>query len=406
MLVALENVIMKSNDVQQDSIMAKRNGLLKKYGIDEIKQLKGDDNRFFVRVPDSSYASGYKTIKDKTKEGIFAKLEEYDKMKNGDGRGPTFKEWFLIWKERQSVGKKRDPKTIEKYRTEYERVFSKTEIEFWHMSEIDSDELERFILKRYQEKNIPRKACKNINCLVRGMFEYALIKRVVNNDITKHVDWEMIVAQCEDSKKDESWKIVSETDESRFETAVKEKIGREPDSLVPYCALFISMTGVRAGEGVAITLDAINDKFILIDKSEKTILNKGHKTTYYIGTTKNKKIRTIPMTDELYILIQQVMSIRERNKMDSNYLFCRKDGNTEWVSTPQVRDWLRRNDCKCMQAMRATLSAQLKKRGVSPYVVSSLLGHSVRVNTTNYSPNIISLDEKRAAMCIKSLKTV
>lgn len=58
-------------------------------------------------------------------------------------------------------------------------------------------------------------------------------------------------------------------DENRFETAIKEKVDREPDSLVPYCVLFISMTGVRAGEGVAITLEAISNKYKIISLDEK-----------------------------------------------------------------------------------------------------------------------------------------
>lgn len=406
MIEALQNVIINTDDVQQNEDMNKMKGLLEKYGIKEIKQLKGDDKRFGIKIRDDRYADGFKSIKAKTKEEVFSKLEKYDREKDIENSSPTFKQWFSVWKERQSVGKKRDHGTIEKYRTDYARVFEGTDFEKRPIDEMESEEIENFMLERCKARKIPRKACSNINCIIRGMFKYAKIKRIVTENVCDFVDWEMIVAQCDEKVKDESWKAIDETDSKRFDMAVSEKISRDPDSLVPYCAMFVSLTGVRAGEAVAITLDNINEKYINIDTSEKTIQNKGQKTIYYIGPTKNKKKRTIPMTEDLALLINKVLEIRQRTNSDSKFLFCRKNGNTEWVSTPQVRDWLRRNNCKCMQAMRATLSAQLKKQGVSPYIVSSLLGHSVRVNAVNYSPNIISLEEKRAALSKNNRKTV
>lgn len=407
LIATLQSIIIESNEVPQDNIMSKeREGLLKKYGIDEIKQMKGDDQRYYVRIPDISYANGFKTIKAYTKEEIFTKLEQYDKDKDGDPHGKTFKEWFLIWKNRQEVGKKRDPKTIEKYRTQYERVFSGTKIESWYMSEIDAEDLESFILARYKEKKIPRKACKNINCMVRGMFKYAKIKRVVDEVTTEFVDWETIVAQCDDKKKDESWKAITEDDEAKFQKAIRSKFNRDPNSLVPYCAMFVQITGVRAGEGVAIKLSDIGPKSIAINKSEKFVRLKGKPPIYYIGDTKTKKHRDIPITEEVSAIIEEVLRIRQRCNLNSEFLFCRTGGITEWISTGQVRDWLKNNGCKCMQAMRATLSSKLKNNGVSPYVVSSLLGHSVRVNEINYSPNIISIEEKRMALSKKKQKTV
>lgn len=405
LITALQNAIININDVQNKEDM-KKQGLLEKYNIDEIKRLKGADNRFYVKIPDSSYSDGYKTIKGSSKEDVFTKLEKYDAGKEKESQNPSFKNWFYTWKERQSVQRKRDPKTIEKYQSQYERVFSGTKIENWVIDEIDSEVLESFLLERYKEVDLPRKACKNINCMIRGMFDYARIKRKVDSDITKNVDWAVIVDQCEDKKKDESWKTVTPIDKQKFSSAYSDKVNRDPSSLVPYCALFVTLTGVRSGEAVAITLDDISNNTISINKSEKTILHKGEKTTYYIGDTKNKKTRIIPLTDEVIALINKVMDIRRQYNFRSKYLFCRENGNTEWVSTPQVRDWLRRNGCKCMQAMRATLSAELKKNGISPYVVSSLLGHSVRVNATNYSPNVISIEEKREALRINNRKTV
>lgn len=399
LIQSLNSGRINANDVQNIINMQKsKEKLFEKYNIKEIKKLGGADKRCYVRIKDENYSDGYKKITATSEESLWENIKQYDAEIERKSNEPTFAFWFDNWKLRQQEGKRRSLNTIDKYRSDYNRVFKNTKIELRRIKEIDSEELEEFILARYKEKKVPQKAAKNINEMVQGMFKYAMIKKKVTINICNYVDWEMIVSQCDSGRKNDEWKSVFENDWELLNKAVEKKREKEPDNLIPYVALFTSMAGTRASEGVVLTWEDISGEEIKISKSEKVIRNFGAETTHCIGKTKTNKSRTVPKTEQISKLLEEIQEIHNRNGWNSSYIFYNPNGNEEWIRSQIVRDWLRNNGCKCMQAMRATLSTELKKDGISEVIVSSLLGHTVRVNQMNYSPDVISISEKRNAL--------
>lgn len=130
------------------------------------------------------------------------------------------------------------------------------------------------------------------------------------------------------------------------------------------------------------------DRYILIDRSEKY---DREKKEHFIDTTKNAKPRFIPISDEIDQLLRQIKKIEANYGYLCDYVFANEHGR---IHSRVISDCIR-NKCiqvgipvKSIHALRRTLNSKMRCEGVSSVVASSILGHTEKVNNSNYTYDI------------------
>lgn len=160
-------------------------------------------------------------------------------------------------------------------------------------------------------------------------------------------------------------------------------------------------TGMRVGELAALKWEDINyeHRTIRICRSEK---NSRLKKERYISSTKNDKIRVIPLTDDMARVLRKVKEFEFKNGWLGEYVF--QDGRGR-VYASRISDCAVNNTTtaefhnkKSIHAIRRTLNSNMKCAGVSGTVAASLLGHTEKVNEENYTYDVSSMEEKSKFM--------
>ncbi|MDD7219570.1 MAG: tyrosine-type recombinase/integrase, partial [Clostridia bacterium] len=157
-------------------------------------------------------------------------------------------------------------------------------------------------------------------------------------------------------------------------------------------------TGMRVGELSGLKWEDINflDDTITVCRSEKY---SRLKKEYYISTTKNDKVRILPLTKEMKDVLRRV----KKKEMEGGYLcefvFSNEKGR---VHARTISDCARNNtmteefvNTKSIHAIRRTLNSNLRCEGVPTPIAASILGHVEKVNENNYTYDVSSMDTKR-----------
>lgn len=177
----------------------------------------------------------------------------------------------------------------------------------------------------------------------------------------------------------------------RFEADYRKK----PNYIPTYAVQFASLTGFRVSEISALMWTDIQNGSIKVDKSEK--YNRATKE-YWIGKTKNEKIRYMPLTDEIIALLYRLRTIQIEYDYLGDYIFQNEEGR---IHAPTISACAK-NKCiqlgipvKSIHSYRRTFSSRLKCRGISSTVVSALLGHTEEVNEQYYTYDVTDIEEKK-----------
>lgn len=122
----------------------------------------------------------------------------------------------------------------------------------------------------------------------------------------------------------------------------------------------------------------------------------------YISSTKNDKIRVIPLTDDMARVLRKVKEFEFKNGWLGEYVFQDDRGR---VYASRISDCAVNNTTtsefhnkKSIHAIRRTLNSNMKCAGVSGTVAASLLGHTEKVNEENYTYDVSSMEEKSKFM--------
>ena len=160
-------------------------------------------------------------------------------------------------------------------------------------------------------------------------------------------------------------------------------------------------TGMRVGELAALRWEDINfsQKEIIVRHSEK---HNRLTNEYTISTTKNSKIRKIPLTDEMQDVLLRVKEAEIKNGFISEWVFSDENGR---VHSRVISNCARNRTAskeftnqKSIHAIRRTINSDMRCNGVSPVVTASLLGHTVKVNNENYTYDVSDMSYKASVI--------
>lgn len=385
----IENGIINTVLVREKIEMQKKEKILKRH---PYKIWQGKDGNWRTYLPDEK--KGRVLKKRKNKEKIEEMLIDYWQSNNVNEN--LFKERFKVWMERQKkCGISNN--TINRYKTDYKRFFFGEEIEGMSVKQIDADYIESFFARRIRETNIPYRSILGIFGYVNGVFEKSVRDRIISENPCRFVDTRIFKRCCsDDHKRSKANRLLSTEEMGCLMTTLKKTINDSPDYIQQYAILLAVYTGMRVGELAAITWDCVsfNDKYILVDKSEK--YDKEEKT-YFIDKTKNGKIRYVPMSEAARGVLREIKKVQMRKGWVSEFVFSNENGR---IHAKELSECMRRRSRmagigdKSIHSIRRTFNSQMRCNGVSSTVAAAILGHSERVNENNYTYDVTQMEYK------------
>lgn len=383
---AIENGMIDLSYIQDTIAMNKRAEMLSKH---KWKISQGKDGFWRTYLPDPE--KGRKLIKKKSREDIEETVVLFYKNSD-DTEQYTFKNRFQVWMERQKMCERSD-NTIYKYQTDYRRFFLDSEIENMDIRKIDESDIFRCFKNVLLKKNIPYRALKSAFGYVNGVFQKSIIDKIVERNPCIYVDLLLLKKYCK-CKADNSpeTRIISKADQKKLFKKIENS-----SNVIKFAVELAFCTGMRVGELSGLRWSDIDHqkKCITIQSSEKySRLTK----EFSVESTKNNKIRVIPLTEDMKDILKRTKEYELKHNWICEFVFSSENGR---IHARTISDWIRNNTStkefeksKSIHAIRRTVNSNMRCAGVPVTVAASILGHTEKVNSENYTYDITNMEEK------------
>lgn len=404
-LLSMEKLLMMSHDDVQECIAMQRQKYLKMH-TSPITQGKGSDKRWTTHVPDKTKRDGRRIIRKPTKEEVEnAVIKFYMERESFNSRAHistaiTLSALFPLWIEYASKRPKIASETLRKYRNDYKRFIVDSEFGKMKVREIDYIDIEEFLIAEIQRLNLKKKALGNLFGYLNDVFDYAIRKRIIQNNPCDLVDMKNVRPYCDDSIKPDNERVLSDAEVSGLLQILHQHQAEHPLYMADYAIEICVYGGLRVGEVVALKWDCIENGELLIKESEHRIYHDDGASTYEIGATKNRKNRRIAISDDLQEVFDRIRLLHEENNIQSDYIIADADGRliAPTISKAMYRRGIEANiSTKCIHALRRTLSSKLNVH-YSSATVALTMGHTEEVNKNHYNYNIMGLPARKAVM--------
>lgn len=227
------------------------------------------------------------------------------------------------------------------------------------LNEINNYEIEKFKAKKIKRKLNP-KSINNLLC-------------VLSKSLSTAEDWQLI-----DKKPKIKRLTVPQQKFDYLSVEESEHIIRHSDGLLKDLIIMALHTGLRFGELIALTWKDVNFKENVLTVSKAVSRGK-------LGSTKNNKIRYIPINKEVMTMLESRKSLNNKSKL----IFPNKFG--KFLIQERCRGWLH-DICKKARlrkigwhTFRHTFASRLAENGISMRTIQELLGHSDTNTTMRYA---------------------
>lgn len=379
------NSIINLADVQKKIEMKKRNDLL---AMHEYKIYQGSDGKWYTYLPDED--KGRKKIKRTTQKALEDSVIQYYKSKQE--RPKTFDDMYHHWRSVQDVTVSNN--TTAKYNTDYKRYFANSEFSQKLIANITEEDVKVFLCSTIKRLNLCKKACKTLFGYMNNVFKSARMNRVITENPMQYLVAKQFYKYCTEKERPKEKVLVSNEDKIKLNLRFREDYQKKPSYIPTYAVELASLIGMRAGELSALTWDSIHENYLIIDKSEKY---DRIRKEYFIDKTKNKKIRSFPITPPIKDLLERVKKAEIEQGYICEWVFADKNGR---IHAPVISSCIK-NKCrqvgiteKGIHAYRRTVNSEMRRNGVSSTVAASLLGHTEAVNDKYYTFDVTDMNEK------------
>lgn len=360
---------------------------------------KGTDGKWYTYLHDEK--KGRVLRKRTSKEAIYDMIvenSEEQQCKEQKREAITFKNVYDKWREMQiSYGISNN--TLNKYKYDYKRYFNETNFERTDIRDITSKDVELFVINNIKMYRLKEKASKSLIGYIFGVFRYAVIDRIIsaNENPCQFVDSKKFKKFYNTECKSVEERTISGSQLTAIIRQIKEDNAKKPEYMPAYAIELAMLTGMRPGElaGLAWKNVYLDEGFIRICMSEKFDRETGK---YYIDSTKNKKCRIFPISNEIRDLFGRIDDVQNKFGICEDFVFSTSKGRYHGRT---ISDYMR-NKCiqvgietKCIYSIRRTFNSKMRCNGVSATIASSLLGHTEEVNNGNYTYDISDMDYKR-----------
>lgn len=420
---ALEHGMLDLSSIASQVEMTKREKILKCH---QYSIWQGKNGKWYTYLPNKEGGRG--PLKKRTsQEDIHALLvdfytnkdreihkQEIEAKKQQEIERYRFDRCYVFWKNKQ-IDYLRNPNTIAKYDSDYNRYFKGTDFELMDIRDITEEDVSIFTIQKIEELELKAKAGKALWSYIKRILQCAKINRRITENPCDYVDTNIFTKHYNTKEKPVAQKIVSDNKMRQIMEQVSKDYVNKPWFITPYAIELSTLTGMRAGELAGLQWSDIlfDQGVMIISKSEKyDRLNK----RFYISHTKNDKVRTYPLTDKLIAFFEKLRVLKAEQGISDSCSYYDKDGNIQVgdfvftnpdgkIRVTAISDSIK---IKCLQAgttetssihaIRRTINSKMRCSGVSATVAASLLGHTEKVNEAFYTFDITEMDYKRGVL--------
>ena len=385
---AVENNIIDFAYMQEQIEMKKREEILKQH---PYSIWQGKDDKWYTYLPDKSKERGIALKKRTTKKAIEKVIIEHWKNQE-ENKEYSFDDVYYLWRETQD--QLVSDNSIAKYETDYNRFFRDTEFSKKLIEEVTEDDIKIFMCQTIKKKNLCKEPARKLFGYVSNTILCARKKHIIQDNPVEFLHAKDFYKYCTENFKPDSKKIISDNDMKVLRMQFQKDHEKNPNYIPTYAVELASLTGMRVGELSALRWDSITDKYIIIDKSEKT---NRKKNVFNIDKTKNSKIRFFPITDEIQCLLDRIKRVEKEYGYLCEWVFANEDGRVHAKTISACSETKCRQlgiDKKGIHAYRKTLNSKMRCNGVSSTVAASMLGHTKEVNEQYYTFDVTNMEER------------
>ena len=304
-----------------------------------------------------------------------------------------------------------DANTVQKYQSDFKRYFENSQLLQKRISDLSKDDLLTFMADQIKhptfkgkksEHVLNRRAAKSLWGYITNTFAWAVENGYVGeekNPCDRIVPKKTFYRLTEERERPDDRVIIPPEQIIALNRQFQLDHEKHPGYIAVYALELASLTGMRAGEIVALKWEDIQGNYIQVRRRESE-----DKLTGEIrikSVPKNKKPRPVPYTDAIRSLLERVRAVEEENGWLGEYIFTGWEGR---VTVHQLTSCLK-NKCnqigirtKGINAYRRTVNSLIRASGLSAEAASAMLGNTPAVNTQYYTFDVTEERKKRAVL--------
>lgn len=318
----------------------------------------------------------------------------------------TFREVFDLWQDcilKDTVNPEKlvsVKNTVARNRSEYRRFFGDTILDHTFIDEVTSQQLDLVIRGAIQTYSLRQKGISSIRALVNGIFRYACVNYMVDENLANRIDFKRYNALAA-APVPIIERAHSEDDINRLLDYLHDYQRVHPHYIVAYALELQIIMGLRRGEIPPLTRDDVTDEYVYIHREQLTVKKTETESEHFVivNHTKTGKDRYYPMTSQLNEYFVRLNAVLDRYYPQSPFLFPAKNDNG-CISNNTVYNFYRRTLKKLgirgkegiimgtHSFRRNAITKAVNASGGNVELVSRLFGNSPEVIRKNYFTGI------------------
>lgn len=262
--------------------------------------------------------------------------------------------------------------TIKRHGQHYRKYFESSKLHSMKFKDIDKLTLTSVCNQLIMTNGLSRTEWGNIKAILNGMWEFAVDKKYIKENVMKQVK---LTAKCKQPEKKSGKTETYNTEElPALNAYLDQKIEETGDSSF-YAVRFNFYAGLRVGELVALKWDDLGDTEIHVTREEV----RNQETNVYSVVDHTKTYQ-----DRYVTLVPTALELLSKVERQGEYIFMR---NGERLTSRQIAYVLEKYaerqaiENKSTHKMRKTFASRLASNGMPLDEIREQLGHN-NLNTT------------------------
>lgn len=362
-------------------------------------QTPSSDGYYHIYVKDTSKKTGRKAVKDKTLDGLKAKVLAYEHETMAQAK-KTFKKVYELSQERKlSLVKSAEKRismenTITRTNSDYKRFFDGTSFEKKNISDITLKDIENVIEYNLTRYDLHKKALDNMRAILNTVFKYALHEYWVNENPCSRIDFRIYGNMLVEST-NVKYRVHSDSELNAILDELHMKQLKNPKLSSAWALELQILMGARRGELPPLRWSDITTQGIEITQEQLTHGNE----FVIVSHTKTNRDRLFPLTKDIENFLMRLKSMHEKFYPNSMYLFPANTQNG--VITNRAVYYVYRKICKKLNIevqedvirgphsfRRNAITSVVNATNGNITLASSLFGNSPKVAKKNYYTGI------------------
>ena len=382
--------------LEELSEIYKMKQILSKYN---FPQVPSSDGYYHIYVKDTSKKTGRKAVKDKTLDGLKAKVLAYEHETMAQAK-KTFKKVYELSQERKlSLVKSAEKRismenTITRTNSDYKRFIDGTSFEKKNISDITLNDIENVIEYNLTRYDLHKKALDNMRAILNTVFKYALHEYWVNENPCSRIDFRIYGNMLVEST-NVKYRVHSDSELNAILDELHMKQLKNPKLSSAWALELQILMGARRGELPPLRWSDITTQGIEITQEQLTHGNE----FIIVSHTKTNRDRLFPLTKDIENFLMRLKSMHEKYYPNSMYLFPANTQNG--VITNRAVYSVYRKICQKLNIAiqedvirgphsfrRNAITSVVNSPNGNMELASSLFGNSPKVAKSNYFTGI------------------